>query len=169
MMKPVQARTTRALSLLATVAAVCAALTLVACNGAESPSAVTTPSGAGASDGGTRTSVTAPLLGQWKLVSLRPAGRSVLPVPPGTSFSVDFGSDDRVSALADCNRCSSGYTATADALTVGPAMACTRAYCTQSAGYDETYTTLLTLSTTWRVQGTALELQGEAGTLAFTR
>jgi heat shock protein HslJ len=145
-------------------------LTVTACHQADSPTAVLSPSEAGESgDGATRASDTVPLLGQWRLVSLQPTGGSTVPVPAGTSFTADFGSDGRVAAVVDCNRCSTSYEATADTLTVGPALACTRAYCAASAGFDDTYTTLLTQSSTWRVQGAMLELRGEAGSLTLTR
>ena len=146
------------------------ALTVTACRQADGPSAVSLPSEVGASGGGaTGASAADPLLGQWRLVSLQPAGASTLPVPAGTSFTAEFGNDGRVSAAVDCNRCTTSYAATADTLKVGSVMACTRAYCAASAGFDDTYTTLLTLSSTWRVQGTTLVLRGEAGSLTLTR
>ena len=141
-----------------------------ACSQASGPSAPSSPSDVGAGgDGATRASAAVPLLGQWRLVSVQPTGGSALPVPAGTSFRAEFGSDGHLAAVADCNRCSTSYQATADTLTVGPALACTRAYCPASAGFDDTYTTLLTTSSSWRVRGGTLELRGEAGSSTFSR
>ncbi len=146
------------------------ALTVTACSHAGGPSAPSSPSEGGTiGEGTTRASASDPLLGQWRLVSLQPTGGAMQPVPAGTSFTADFGGDGRVAAVVDCNRCSTSYEATADTLRVGPAMACTRAYCASSAGFDDTYTTLLTLSSAWRVEGRTLELRGEAGALSFAR
>jgi heat shock protein HslJ len=146
------------------------ALTVTACSQADGPTAVSPVAGAGENgDGSTRASAAAPLAGQWRLVSLQPTDGPSQRVPAGTSFTADFGSDGRLAAIVDCNRCRTSYEATADTLSVGATMACTRAYCAASAGFDETYTRLLTLSSAWRVQGATLELSGEAGSLTLTR
>lgn len=143
-------------------------LGLAACGG-EAPAAPTTlPASVAGGDGTAGATAASALLGEWRLLSQRPAGASLQPVPAGTLFTAAFGADGRVSSVVDCNRCSGGYTADAETLAVSP-MACTRAYCAASAGYDSTFEKLLASARRWKVQGNSLELTSDAGTMQFAR
>jgi heat shock protein HslJ len=136
-------------ALVRTLVAALAGLTLAAC-----------------SDGGGASSTD--LLGQWRLSAQMPAGGGVQTPPAGTAFSVTFAGDGTVGAVADCNRCGGGFTAGDHTIDVG-VMACTRAYCTASAPFDSTYAELLQSASAWRVEGSALTLDGPAGTMTFVR
>lgn len=163
-------RTAGSVRVLAAAGVAALALSVAACSGVESPTAVTPPvdGAAAGGDGSATATATSPLLGTWKLVSLQQADGPAQPVPPGTSFQAEFRTDGRVAAVVDCNRCNGGYTATADALTIG-AMACTRAYCVASAPFDSHYETLLSSARSWRVQGKALEIRSDGGVLKLER
>jgi len=164
--------TTRARTLAPPIAAAGLALALAACTsgGGGSPTGVTPlPSTGGTSGEGSAAVVAArELLGSWRLVSLQPAGAPVQPVPAGTLFTAEFDGDGRVHSVVDCNRCGAGYSADADTLAIG-LMACTRAYCVASAPFDSTYERLLSSSSRWRVEGNALELRGEPGSMTLVR
>ena len=142
------------------------AVATVACGGAaERLTAVALPP---TENGGTATSQgRLALVGTWQLVSLTETGHASSNVGEPERFTAEFGADGRVSLRADCNRCSGGYTATGDALTVGP-MACTRAYCS-SAPLDTTFTMLVSGATAWTAANDSLELRGEAGVLRFRK
>jgi heat shock protein HslJ len=147
-------------------------LALTACDATRSvrPTAVSSPASAGTGSDGVSAGAVAqqPLLGRWRLVSLQPPGQGVQAVPNGTAFTTEFGSDAVVRSVADCNRCSAGYSAGVGTLAVTP-MACTRAYCVASAPYDTTFATLLQSSREWQLRGVSLELHGDAGSMTFVR
>ena len=87
---------------------------------------------------------------------------------PG-SFTAEFGADGRVALKADCNRCSSTYTAGSRNLKVG-LMACTRAFCTATAPLDTTFTALVGSAQTWTSSDDQhLELASASGVLRFQR
>lgn len=113
------------------------------------------------------TSPSALLDGPWVLRELRPSsglgpGGSVR----GDEFTADFGADGRLSVRADCNGCGGPYEVGTGVLHVGP-LACTRAYCVATAPRDALYVTLLQASESFVVQGTALTIHTEQGTLVF--
>lgn len=146
------------------------ALSLAACNGAESPAAATFPvtGVTGGTQGSTGATEASPLVGTWKLVGLQQDGQAAQAAPAGTFFSAEFTSDSRVHAVVDCNRCGGGYSVSEDSLTIG-AMACTRAYCVASAPFDSAYEKLLSGAKGWSVKGTSLEIRSEGGVLRFER
>ena len=146
------------------------ALSLAACNGAESPAAATLPAAgvAGGTEGSVGASEASPLLGTWKLVGLQQDGLAAQAAPAGTLFSAEFASESRVRAVVDCNRCGGGYSVSGDSLTIG-VMACTRAYCVASAPFDSGYERLLSGAQGWSVKGTSLEIRSEGGVLRFER
>jgi len=138
----------------------------VACGGsAANPAGSTPPLAEGGGSG-----VSAPgqgLIGSWQLVGLTESGQPPVTVAQPERFTVDFGVDGHVSLLADCNRCSGGYTTKGDSLSVGP-MACTRAYCS-SAPLDMNFTALLSQATAWTTSDKTLELRSDAGVLRLRR
>jgi heat shock protein HslJ len=110
---------------------------------------------------------TSSLQGTWQLVSLQPSAQPQAPAPSGAVFSVEFGSDGRVSVAADCNRCGSTYQADRDTLHVG-LMACTLAYCA-TAPVDTQFSGLVSAAESWSVAGGELELRSAQGTLRLRR
>ena len=103
---------------------------------------------------------------EWQLVSLEPtAGPTVTVVDPGR-YTVRFGSDGSVGARADCNRCAGRYRIEGAALTVGPALACTRAACVPPSLGDQFTAALTTVSTYIQREG-ELELVYAGGSLRF--
>jgi heat shock protein HslJ len=136
-----------------------------ACGGSGSLTSSTTPpagmgEGAGSQD-------RSGLLGDWQLVTLTESGLSAVAVAEPQRFTASFAADGRVALRADCNRCSSGYSADGGTLTVG-LMACTRAYCS-SAPLDTTFASLVQQATTWTASNAGLELRSDAGTLKLRR
>jgi heat shock protein HslJ len=121
-------------------------LVFTAC-GASGPDSVAGPSVTTAASGGTSQDGTA-LAGTWKAVALVPAGAAAVAIGEPERFTVEF-RDGRLSLLADCNRCSGGYTAGAGTLSTTP-FACTRAYCA-SAPVDTQFTALVSSATAWTV------------------
>jgi heat shock protein HslJ len=120
-----------------------------------------------AGDGGAGSQSTPSLRGEWQLVSLQRAGQEAVDAPAGHRFSADFQADGRVGLVADCNRCSAGYTAGAESLEVG-LMACTRAYCS-TAPLDTDFAGLVSAARRWSLAGEQLQLSSEAGTLRLRR
>jgi len=146
------------------------ALGVAACNGSAVPAVGPTPPAATTPEGGGQTSATAvtSLQGTWQLVSLQEAGGPVVPAPAPERFTAEFRSDGRLHARADCNSCNASYEAASGNLQVGPAMACTRAYCS-SAPLDTDYARLLGEATSWSIEAGSLELSSAAGALRFRR
>jgi heat shock protein HslJ len=142
-----------------------ASLAITAC-GAHGPHALAGSSlPAPAASGGTAQDASA-LAGTWKAVSLAPAGASVVTIGEPERFTAEF-RDGRLSLLADCNRCSGGYTAAAGTLSTTP-LACTRAYCA-SAPLDTQFTALVSSATAWTVSADRLELASPAGVARLRR
>jgi heat shock protein HslJ len=129
------------------------------------PGAATTLPVAGV--GGTAPQPSASLLGTWRASSLAPAGERAVVVAEPARFTAEFRADGTLSLLADCNRCSGGYTAAAGSLQTTP-MACTRAYCS-SAPLDTQFTALVGSATSWAVTGDRLELSSSAGVARMQR
>ena len=123
-----------------------------------------------ASSGGTsQASGTTIPAGPWRLVSLREKGQAEVLIEQPDTFTAEFAAEGRLSLRADCNRCSAGYTVDGGRLDVG-LMACTRAFCVETAPLDTTYTTLVESAQTWSASGDGrLELASDAGVLRFRR
>jgi heat shock protein HslJ len=143
------------------------AVAMTACGGPRTnPGAATEPL-PGAVDGGAAPQSSAVLLGTWRALSLEPAGQPRVVVAEPARFTAEFHSDGTLSLLADCNRCSGGYSAAAGLIRTTP-MACTRAYCS-SAPLDTQFTQLVDSATTWTVSGDRLELSSDAGVARLQR
>ena len=76
--------------------------------------------------------------------------------------------DGRTAVGADCNRCNGPASVSGSRLIIGPALACTRAFC-QSAPFDGAFLRILTGETTATVVGDTLLLRSERGTLRFRK
>jgi heat shock protein HslJ len=151
--------TTRRLSALLGVS-----LAFAAC-GARGSAPLSGPSVSPAANGGTAQDASA-LAGAWKALALAPTGEAGVTIGDPERFTAEF-RDGRLSLLADCNRCSGGYTAGAGTLSTTP-LACTRAYCA-SAPVDTQFTALVGSATTWTVSADRLELASAAGVARLRR
>ena len=106
--------------------------------------------------------------GVWKLQSFLPTDATSVPVPDPDRFTIEVTADGRLAVRADCNRCSGSYSQSSGALKVGPAMACTKAFCS-TAPFDTQYTAALSDATLVRATDTTLEFTSSAGVLKFAR
>src|SRR5687768_2877919 len=97
------------------------------------------------------------ITGLWTLVAQQPAGEQESAPPPRSTFAFQI-VDGRAAVTADCNRCSGVAAVGDDTLTLGPALACTRAYCTTSAPFDNVFVRLLAAESTARIDGNVLTL-----------
>jgi heat shock protein HslJ len=107
------------------------------------------------------------LRGEWRLVSLKRADHSTIPVPDTLRLTADFGEDDRLGLRADCNVCSGAFALDGDAIVAGP-FACTRAFCA-SAPLDSEFVGLLDGRSTVRLDEDRLVLSSDRGALIFVR
>jgi heat shock protein HslJ len=79
--------------------------------------------------------------GVWRIVSIHPASQAVQTAPVGVLYQVEF-SNGRVTARVDCNTCNGSFTLNGSKLTIGPALACTRAAC-PTAAFENAVVSLL--------------------------
>jgi heat shock protein HslJ len=107
--------------------------------------------------------------GVWKLQSFQRVDSTIVPVPDPDRFTIEIAPDGRLAVRADCNRCSASYSQSSGALRVGPAMACTRAFCSTTAPFDEQFTAALSDATLVRATATSLEFVSSAGVLKLAR
>ena len=77
--------------------------------------------------------------------------------------------DGRAAVTADCNRCNGAAAIGDNTLTLGPALACTRAFCTTSAPFDTTFVQILGTESVASIDGSLLTLRSERGILRFRR
>jgi heat shock protein HslJ len=134
-----------------------------ACSGPlESPLSPTPAPGTGGS------AITAETLtGSWTLTTLQPSGGAVQPTPSNATYTLAF-AGDRVSIQADCNRCSGALDVSGDVVTIGPALACTRAACPTMA-FESIYDSILAGGSTAHLDGRTLVLTSARGRLTFVR
>jgi heat shock protein HslJ len=104
----------------------------------------------------------------WKLQRFQRADGTNVPVPNPDQFTIEVGTDGRVSVKADCNRCSASYSQNGGSLQVNTLMACTRAYC-PTAPFDMEYSSALSGGTIVSTSSEALEVRSAAGVLTFGR
>ena len=102
----------------------------------------------------------------WKLTRYEAPGQPPATVPSPEKFTAQFG-EGRVAVLADCNRCSAGYSSTDSKLSVG-LMACTMAAC-PSAPLDTQYAGALQSAQSYTITGSDLVVISERGRLTFQR
>ena len=134
-------------------AALLAVVTTSACSGPTSPSSTS--------------SLADRIGGTWMLVSRQLPGESTAP-PPGTAtFSLQI-SDGRAGIRADCNQCNGQAAVGADTVTVGPGVACTRAFCS-TAPYDTQFVQVLSGESDASIDHGVLTLRSSRGVLRFSR
>ncbi len=100
--------------------------------------------------------------GVWELTNL---GAAVISDPQ--NYTLQFSDDGRVSVQADCNRCFGNYETNGNAITIGPALGCTRAFCGEDSFFDE-YVIALGSATTFTRAGDTLEITYSGGVMSFT-
>jgi heat shock protein HslJ len=121
----------------------------------------------------TPTSPSAPALtldalsGTWTLVALQAPGQPEVTPPAGATFGMQV-MDGRVAVTADCNRCVGAAVVGTTTLTLGPAMACTRAFCA-SAPFDDVFLRILGGESTASIEGNTLILRSDRGAHRFRR
>jgi heat shock protein HslJ len=130
----------------------------------DSPSSPTSPSSA---SGGGQALTAETLAGTWTLTSMQPSNQPEQASPAGATYTLTF-TNNRVSTRADCNSCSGTFALSGQTLTVGPALACTRAACPTMA-FETVYSRLLSGESTVTQSGATLLLSSARGTLRFTR
>ncbi|HEX6163554.1 MAG TPA: META domain-containing protein [Vicinamibacterales bacterium] len=79
--------------------------------------------------------------GVWRIISIQPASQPLQTAPVGAQYQIEF-QDGRASVRVDCNTCTGSFTLNDGRLTVGPALACTRAACA-TASYESAVVSLL--------------------------
>ncbi len=105
--------------------------------------------------------------GTWNVVSIQRAGQAVQPAPTGVPYTVTF-AESRVSTHVDCNTCGGTYAVSGQTLTVGPALACTRAAC-PTMDFENTYTALLGGDSEMTMSGGTLVLASPRGVVRLAR
>ena len=90
-------------------------------------------------------------------------------VPKGDVFTLEFEDDESVSVRADCNRCSGSYDAPGSLRLRISALACTRAFCAETAPFDTEYVQQLNDANTYFLEGLILTVHTDDGVLIFDR
>jgi heat shock protein HslJ len=103
--------------------------------------------------------------GSWELQAYEVAGDSRRAIAEPGLYTADFTADSRVSARADCNRCSSSYSTAGAGLEIG-ALACTRAYCGDESFSDD-YVAALDEAASFERSASSLVIRHPRGSLRF--
>jgi heat shock protein HslJ len=136
---------------------------LSACSGS-----VESPVGPSAVEGPSSPALTAgQFSGSWTLTSLQVSGEPAQPAPPNATYRLTF-ADDRVSARADCNTCGGAFRVSGSSVTIGPALACTRAAC-PTMQFETLFETILSGDSTASLDGDTLVLASPRGRLTLAR
>jgi heat shock protein HslJ len=139
--------------------AVAAALAAVMCGACAGPAGPSGPDG---------TALTLERIGgTWTLVTLTPQGQAEAAPPAGAISTIQV-AGGRAAVRADCNRCNGPAAVGAGTLTVGPPLACTRAFCA-SAPFDDTFLRMLAGESAATLDGDTLTLGSDRGVLRFRR
>lgn len=128
-----------------------------------SPSTPTGPSSAGGSTSLTASQVS----GTWTLTSIQPAGKAEQAAPASAVYSLTL-DGERVSSKVDCNRCGGQMKLDGSTLTLGPALACTKAAC-PTMEFENAYLSVLGGESQASATGTTLMLSSSRGVLRFRR
>jgi len=106
---------------------------------------------------------------RWQIVAVNNGRQATASVLPGSSLTLEFGTDGRASGFAGCNRYTAGYTQTGTALDFS-APAATKRYCAEPADLMAQEAALLAALETVAVarrEGNRLELRTDEGALAL--
>lgn len=107
------------------------------------------------------------LAGAWRVTSIRPAGEPEQVKPSNAEFTVTFNAG-QLSTIVDCNGCGGTFTLGGATLTVGPTLACTRAFC-QTQSFGDAYLRILSGSSTVSLSGDLLTLSSARGDIRLMR
>ena len=99
----------------------------------------------------------------WRLVSIDAATGPSTVVTDPSRYWLEFLSDTRLSARADCNTCSGNYSLSGTTVSIG-ALACTRAFCGETS-LDTVFMQGLTEAKTLTLDDQLLEIRSDARTL----
>jgi len=105
--------------------------------------------------------------GVWTLLTLQPPGQPEVAPPTGAIFSMEM-ANGRAAVRADCNRCNGSASVAATTVTVGPTLACTRAFCS-SAPFDDVFLRMLSGESRAFLEENYLSLHADRGILRFRR
>ena len=105
--------------------------------------------------------------GVWRIISIQPASQAVQTAPTGARYQIGF-EEERAFVRVDCNTCTGPFTLAGSTLTIGPALACTRAACA-TATYESAVVSML--SGAHQVSATLhnLTLTSSRGTVVLQR
>lgn len=106
----------------------------------------------------------------WRVSGYNNGRQAVVGVLGGTSLSVHFGADGRVSGSAGCNDFTAAYTARGTAISIGP-VAATRKLCgspERIMEQEQQFLRALETANTTRREGERLELRTATGALAVS-
>ena len=101
------------------------------------------------------------------LFAARPSGQAEAAPPAGAILSLEI-ANGLAAIVADCNRCNGPVVVGASTLTVGPLLACTRAFCA-SAPFDDSFLKMLSGESAATLDGNTLTLRSDRGVLRFRR
>jgi heat shock protein HslJ len=101
----------------------------------------------------------------WRLVAIEPATGPSIAVADGLRYWIEFLTETRLSARADCNTCSGSYTLSGATVTIGP-LACTRAFCGE-ASLDTPFTQGLSEARELTLDEQLLQIKSPTTTLKF--
>jgi heat shock protein HslJ len=105
--------------------------------------------------------------GEWRIISIQPASQPLQTAPVGAQYQVGF-EGGRVSLRVDCNTCNGSFMLSVAALTIGPALACTRAACA-TASFENAVVSLLAGDHQLRATLHNLTLTSSRGTVLLQR
>ena len=103
----------------------------------------------------------------WTVTAVEPSGQARQNRPAGATYTAAF-AEGRISTRVDCNMCGGTFSIAENTLTVGDALACTRALC-PTAQFENLYTTMLRGDSEVVITATTLTLSSSRGRLHFTR
>jgi len=106
----------------------------------------------------------------WTVTGYNNGQQAVVSVVAGSSLTLEFGADGKLSGSAGCNTYTAPYEVSDESLRIGPA-ASTRKMCADPAGVMEQevqFLKALETATTYAIDGHQLELRAADGALAVT-
>lgn len=105
--------------------------------------------------------------GVWRIISIQPASQAVQTAPVGAQYQIGF-ENARAFVRVDCNTCTGPFTLSGGTLTIGPALACTRAACA-TATYESAVVSLLSGAHQMSATQHNLTLTSSRGTVLLQR
>ncbi|HSN74885.1 MAG TPA: META domain-containing protein, partial [Anaerolineae bacterium] len=109
-----------------------------------------------------------PLTGtRWNVVNIN-NGSGIVSLAPGTSITMDFGTDGQVTGSSGCNTYFASFSLNGNAISIGQPGA-TSLFCAEPAGVmdqEQAFLAALQAAATFRVTGTTLELNTAGGQIA---